>query len=76
MVLVVAEGAGHAATAGRNDVDGAGCGITQELGRLIDADQRFLVTMTMQPDILREVTEDRRIDATGFYLADEELVVQ
>ena len=74
MLLFVAEGAGHAAAAARDDVDN-GAGQEAEGGSgLVDADQSFLVAVAVEPYFNGVVTEGGGRDAAGGDLAHYELV--
>ena len=73
---LVAEGTGHATAAAGNDVElSVGQQGTQDSGRLLNADERLLVAMTMEPNLQDFATEGVGGDAAGCDFAGEELVV-
>ena len=74
MFLLVAEGAGHTATAGKNKGHLVTGGQLEHLHGRRNGRQRLLVAVAVEPDGLRARLERGVADAVGVGLAEDELV--
>ena len=71
----VAERAGHAAAGGGYDVEAAARKKSEEVGGLLDADEGFLVAVSVEPDFEGEVEELPGRDVPPLDFTHKEFVV-